>query len=484
MLSADVDQKSAFEIQSGGDSDVQAAVVTEEPVPAIHLDEGVAWTAPDYSNQENALGYKAEEFQVSEGLKERVQFWVDIYTKYTSSQGVLHDGDNINIVYETIDFSAITNNPAFTDRDKYRLRKKMVNDAKKDIVARLKKLQKVKSAEELEGDDLRYWNLFEKVTEKNKFAEAAKKNRLRFQLGQRDFFTKGVYYSGRYLKEMEKIFREEGVPVQLTRLPFVESSFNIYARSKVGASGIWQFMRGTGKRYMKVGYVVDERNDPLVATRSAARMLKQNYQLLETWPLAITAYNHGPSGVARVAKKCNSKDICDLIERGEARRFGFASKNFFASFLAAVEVEGHASQYLGAVKRAPEITYETAQLIKPMNFRTLLRVFDGNQELTELYNPHFTQSVRNGYVAMPRGAVVRVPSHKSEALMAVMNSNERVPAMVVNEKETTYRVLAGDTLSGISTMFGVPVRRIIEVNDVDPRRLRPGQKLVIPVAKD
>ncbi|HEX4923619.1 MAG TPA: transglycosylase SLT domain-containing protein [Bdellovibrionales bacterium] len=479
-----VDEKTALEEQTTGDSDVQAPVVTEEPVPEIHLNEGTAWTPPDYSNQESALGYRADDFRIIPGLKERVRFWTDIYSKYTSSQGVIHDAENINLIYEVVDFSYITNDPNLSDREKYRARKKLVEQKKKQITEQLKRIAKTKSPEELSADDARVYKLFENVKGGNKFMAATARNRMRFQLGQRDFFVKGIYYSGRYLKQMEKIFREEGVPVELTRLPFVESSFNIYARSKVGASGIWQFMRGTGRQYMKVGYLVDERNDPLIATRAAARMLRQNYQLLESWPLAITAYNHGPSGVARIAKQCNSKDICEIIERGESRRFGFASKNFYASFIAAVEVEGHAGQYFGSVFRAPEIQFETAQLIKAMNFNALVSVFGGDREMTELFNSHFTQSVRNGYVPMPKGSVVRVPLKKMDTLIQAMNAAPDRAPVSISDRETVYKIVSGDTLSGISTMFGVPIRRIIEMNDVDPRRLRPGQKLVIPVAKD
>lgn len=479
-----VDEKTALEEQTTGDSDVQAPVVTEEPVPEIHLNEGLAWTPPDYSNQEKALGYRAEDFQTIPGLKERVRFWADIYSKYTSSQGVIHDANNISLIYEVLDFSHITNDRSLSEREKYRARKKLVNERKKAITEQLKRLAKMRSADELGADDLRIYKLFQNVKGDKKFAEAAGRNRVRFQLGQRDFFIKGVYYSGRYLKEMERIFREEGVPVQLTRLPFVESSFNIYARSKVGASGIWQFMRGTGRQYMKVGYIIDERNDPLIATRAAARMLRQNYELLESWPLAITAYNHGPSGVARIARQCNTKDICEIIERGESRRFGFASKNFYASFIAAVEVEAHASQYLGSVYRAPEIQFESAQLTKAINFKTLVGVFGGDQEMTELYNSHFTQSVRNGYVPIPKGSVVRVPLKKMDALVQALNAAPERAPVSISDRETVYKIVSGDTLSGISTMFGVPVRRIIQINDVDPRRLRPGQKLVIPVAKD
>ena len=88
-----------------------------------------------------------------------------------------------------------------------------------------------------------HWKLFDGVDEKNKFTEAARRGRLRYQAGQRDQFTRGIMQSGRYLRQMEEIFKEEGLPIELTRLPFVESSFNLSAKSKVGASGIWQFMR-------------------------------------------------------------------------------------------------------------------------------------------------------------------------------------------------------------------------------------------------
>ena len=108
----------------------------------------------------------------------------------------------------------------------------------------------------------------EKVAEPNKYLNAAHYRRLRSQLGQKDRFLEGYIASGRYLPTMEKIFAAEGLPWELTRLPFVESSFNLAARSKVGASGIWQFMRSTGRLYLKIRGELDERNDPIRATEA------------------------------------------------------------------------------------------------------------------------------------------------------------------------------------------------------------------------
>ena len=88
-------------------------------------------------------------------------------------------------------------------------------------------------------------------------------------------------------------FTALGVPIEIAALPHVESSYNPDARSHVGASGIWQFTRSTGRRFMRVDHVVDERNDPFAATRAAGRLMAYNYSITGNWPMAITAYNHG-----------------------------------------------------------------------------------------------------------------------------------------------------------------------------------------------
>ena len=132
------------------------------------------------------------------------------------------------------------------------------------------------------------------------------RKRVRAQRGVKERFATGLELSRRYLEQMQEIFREEGLPVELTYLPLVESSFNIRARSPAGAVGIWQFMRTTGRRYLRVNRSVDERRDPLESTRAAAQLLKENYAIFGDWPLAITAYNHGREGIMRAVSKVGS----------------------------------------------------------------------------------------------------------------------------------------------------------------------------------
>jgi membrane-bound lytic murein transglycosylase D len=127
-------------------------------------------------------------------------------------------------------------------------------------------------------------------------------------------FADAIRVSRHYLKAMEVIFRREGVPVELTRLPFIESSFDVQAYSKVGAAGIWQFMPSTGRLYnLRINPAFDERRDPLMASEAAARFLKANYEKLGSWPLAITAYNYGPAGLATAVNTLNTADIATII---------------------------------------------------------------------------------------------------------------------------------------------------------------------------
>ena len=258
-------------------------------------------------------------FAVDQRLKKNVDFWVSIYTQYDSSRGLLHDAKYIDHVYEVMDL-----------RTGGAKSSKLVREHKKKWKAVLLSLhRKQGTSQALTDDEKRIFDLFQDVNEPNKFLNAAHRKRLRFQLGQKENFLDGIYQSGRFLPAMEQIFKKEGMPVELTRLPFVESSFNVKARSKVGASGIWQFMRSTGRLFLTVNEALDERNDPLKATEAAAKLLKLNFESLRNWPLAVTAYNHGRKGMMRAVRRVGSEELEELVTEYHARTFGFASGNFF-----------------------------------------------------------------------------------------------------------------------------------------------------------
>ncbi|RYZ86480.1 MAG: hypothetical protein EOP06_14400, partial [Proteobacteria bacterium] len=216
------------------------------------LTENRPYRAPDFSGQEKSLGYNDDIFTTPKGMEKQVAFWTTIYSKYTTDQGVLHDTENLDIVYMDIDFKEIIADQSLSHRQKERKKQKLVDDKKKELHELLARLDGVSSPEGLSELERKVWDMYAKVDEPHKFKEAAQKNRIRFQLGQKDRMQSAIFFSGRYLEEMERIYREAGLPIELTRLVFVESSFNVLARSKVGASGLWQIMRYTARPYKMV----------------------------------------------------------------------------------------------------------------------------------------------------------------------------------------------------------------------------------------
>lgn len=386
--------------------------VRVEPIEGdMSLTQSRPWRAPDYSNQEAALGWSEEAFRVPEGLEIPVQFWVNVYSKYTSDQGILHDSENLDLIYKEIDFSDIMKRADINIYRKEALKERRVKNERQRIEALLKKLHRLKKADSLNEEERRIWDYFGNIRERNKFLEASKKGRVRFQLGQRDRVIQGIFFSGRYLEDFEKIFTEAGLPRELTRMAFVESSFNIMARSRVGASGVWQIMPGTYKQYHKKNSAVDLRNHPLEATKMAARILRSNYRMLKSWPLATTGYNHGPTGVSRVTKRYKTRDIGELVKNVQSRRsWGFASRNFYASFLAILEVERNAPKYLGPVLWSQKLEERQINLPLAIQYSDLLRWFGGEDRVLQVYNPHLTREVRRGKINLPKGTLISVPA--------------------------------------------------------------------------
>lgn len=407
-----------------------------------------AWQKPNYEDQKQALGWTSEAFAVPANMKNRVDFWVDIYTKYNTQQGLIHDAFYLDIIYESVDFTDIRKNQNLSARQQRKAIEKLIKDKKAVIRERLLRLSKLTQAEGLQGEDLRIWNLFARLKDKNKFIDAADSSRLRFQLGQSDRFLQGIFYSGRYLRKMEAIFKEESLPIELTRLPFVESSFNIFARSKVGASGVWQFMRRSAKPYMRVNNLVDERNEPLRAARGAARMLRSNFQFLGSWPLAITGWNHGPNGVLRIVRQMGTKDISTIVNTYTSRSFGFASENFYACFLAALQVEANATKYFQNPIWSQELKSEDVKVTRSIPYSTLKIIFGRDEDLTSLLNPQFSKTVRTGKAPIPTGVSIRVPVEK-EALVESFFANPKMSLEQLHKSLTEDKTsqLIAQTLS-------------------------------------
>jgi membrane-bound lytic murein transglycosylase D len=346
--------------------------------------------------------YPSKEFDLPEDEPYRkiAQFWVDVYGKYTSHQGLIHDTEDVTRVYEIVDFSGLNQHRA----------NQLIKMSKIKWRTVLKRChENQKTPEKLSDDEKRVFFMFPEEEGPRRFLNAMGRRRMRFQLGQKDHFENSVEESGRYLPLMEDIFRAEGVPAELTRLPFVESSFNLKARSKVGASGIWQFMSTTGRLYLKVNDVVDERNDPIRATEAAAKLLKQNYESLQSWPLAVVAYNHGRMGMMRAVGKVGSNDLRDILANYKSRSFGFASRNFFWELVGAVHVEKEYKTYFPNVVRQSLAQYTPVTVKDYISARDLAQGLGIPVHEFQMYNPGFTSAVFSGFKRIPPGYPVRIP---------------------------------------------------------------------------
>jgi membrane-bound lytic murein transglycosylase D len=339
-------------------------------------------------------------------LRERALFWVQIYSKLTTTQGLLHDARYPSVIYEEMDFEKPKRNrPAAVRAAKDHYKKILLSLHESGVEENPQRMEKLSSEEK------KIYDLFLNIHEPNKFLAAAHYKRIRFQLGQRDRFLQGFKDSGRYLPFMEEIFIKNGLPFELTRLPFVESSFNTRAVSKVGASGIWQFMPSSARDFIQIGPAVDERNDPLRATEAASGLLKLNYQSLNRWSLAVTAYNHGRTSLMKAVRKLGTDSLEDLIVLNKAKTFGFASSNFFACLLAAIEVERNAEKYFGPLDRErPHLFYEV-QLPQSIFLKDLVSFMKlKRSELLDL-NPGMTPEGVQSRVRLPQGYRLRLPTH-------------------------------------------------------------------------
>lgn len=281
-----------------------------------------------------------KEFQVSTPMKTAVSFWVDVYARYSSNIRIVHDREDLSIIYGYLDF-----------RPFYRSMSRVAAEVKANQVERqvLKQL-KTKLLEAGDVTKTKSMTTDEKNTIKNflsskgmgsKEVVAKRVSLIRTQSGQSDMFLQALYRSKNLLPHIEAVFRQNGLPVALARIPFVESSFNAKALSKIGAVGIWQFTRETA-REMIHAEEESQWSDPLRQTKSAARLLRMYRNVLPDWGTVVTSYNSGVGRLRRILEKNHFSKMEDIYTLPHDKDgLGFAGRNFYPEFLAANIVEAY-----------------------------------------------------------------------------------------------------------------------------------------------
>lgn len=411
-------------------------------------------------------------FPKPSSLVPAVEFWKKVYTQATTSEGYLHDKVNMAVVYEKVIL-------------KTKGRRSQGKEIKKFLAnyrAALRSLAKGKRTK-LSALEKRALKALGGKNVSNKVFATAAKN-VRFQRGQADKYKKGLIRSGAHIKEIRRVFTSMGLPARLAALPHVESSYNAAAYSHVGAAGMWQFMRSTGRRFMRIDHVVDERLDVQKATRAAAELLQHNYSVLKSWPLALTAYNHGLAGMRRAKRKTGTDDIGVIVEKYKSRTFGFASRNFYAAFLAASEVAAEPKKYFGKLR--------LAKADKPLRIKTkryipadkLVHELSLTTSLLRKLNPALRPSIWSGEKYIPKGYALRLPkSNTSGVWRKRLARAENIVGKSEQKPDYYYRVQRGDSLSTIARRYKTRVSTLMALNNLRSKhRIWIGQKLRLPGA--
>jgi len=413
-------------------------------------------------------------------LRPQVEFWKKIFGVYSEDEVVLHDAEDLRRIYSVLDFRPLRRQ-GLADAEIEQRRRAAVEGEKRRIAELLRRLHAAGAPESLGEEGQRIWRLFGPKPSLAELNAAAEPGRIRAQRGLRERFQAGISISRRYLPEIEKVFREHGVPVGLTRLSLVESCFDIRAYSKAGAAGVWQFLPSTGRLFLRIDDTVDERRDPVLSARAAARFLRQNFEKLGTWPLAVTAYNHGPAGVARAVSALGTTDIAAILTRYRGPAFGFASRNFYPELLAALEVDARYAEYFGPIELAEPVSTEWVSFDHYLPLQTIAKLARVDvEELIDL-NPAFTEEVRQGKLFVAKRYPVRVPAGKAkEALVRYASLSPAERFSHQRALFVVHKVRKGQTLSHIARRYGTTVRLIQAANGLRSTSLRVGQSLKIP----
>jgi peptidoglycan lytic transglycosylase D len=347
----------------------------------------------------------------TDGLDARIGFWKQVFTHYGANDIVIHDRFHVNLVYavandETVDAGVRGVKDALTEiRDRFRAPEEL-SDAALPI----------------------YQAIIDQGLVPSESLLNALLDRVHTQRGVKERFRNGIVRSGRFVESFRKIMDDHDVPGECALLPLVESSYE-NARSSAAAVGVWQFTLGTARGYLRVSRQVDERLDPVKSAGAAAKLLRENYNKLGSWPLAVTAYNHGRGGMLR-AKAAHGSDLTAIISDYRGPVFGYASMNFYAEFLAAIDVYENHQDYFG-----------TLTLDRPLGQSTAKPV------------------------------IVKARSTRA----ATSNASSKVTRV----KPTSYTVRRGDTLTEIARQFRTSIVNLMMKNRLSGHTIYAGQILLV-----
>ena len=423
-------------------------------------------------------------FPCPDALRRRVDFWIDVYGRWRTNDAILHDAQRPHRVYKIIKGKACgtKGNTQFIKEQKRQIRLRLERIA--ILIEQNKTITQAK--------DKHYLNMF---PERSPAVLRRATRNLRCQSGNKDGFRNALRRFGTYGPIVRRVLKDAGLHQDIQYLPFVESSYNPEAYSRVGAAGMWQIMPRTARVLgLELNATMDERLDPEAASWAAARYLKDSKKNLtvaarskkanvsdsELTPFVITSYNYGVNGMRRAIKKLGP-DFLTVLNRYRTKKFRVAVKNFYAGFLAARHVAQNSKRFFGSYSKGRPLRYDTIMLRSSVSIDRIRAVFGISLSRLKSLNPALTRFVWHGWREIPGGYPLRLPLRQGgwADKIAYLHS---LPPEADRGTPKRYTVRSGDTACAIASAFRVKCRDLIDMNRLGRQAvIRVGQSVQIPM---
>jgi membrane-bound lytic murein transglycosylase D len=304
-----------------------------------------------------------------------------------------------------------------------------------------------------------------------------------FSVKDRDRFQKWLIRGQVYKPMITNVLKENGLPEDLYYLAMIESGFNTHAASHASAVGTWQFIRATGKRYgLSVNSEVDERRDPMRATKAAVRYLSDLHNVFQSWYLAMAAYNAGEMRIMTAIMSGNSRDFWELVRN---RKLPRETMEYIPKFLAAVII-GHNPEHYGFDDPSNDNTLPELELVEvpsPISFKSVSQVTKVPYEELVLYNPHLRRKVTP---ASERTYEIWIPTKYRNDVLAAKDDLKRhqgryVPASESSSRQRVayHRVRRGENLYLIAKKYNLTISQLKRINGLRSNVVYSGQKLKV-----
>ena len=317
-----------------------------------------------------------------------------------------------------------------------------------------------------------------------------------FLKNRRSSLERLMSLSDYYFPMFEQEMSNQKIPLEMKYLAIIESALNPKARSRAGATGLWQFMYATGKSYgLEVNNYVDERSDPVRSTKAAAKYLNELYKIFGDWDLTLAAYNSGPGNVTKAIRRSNGKtnywNLRPYLPRETA--------GYVPAFLATLYIFEYAKEHgFKPQKRANHLFQtDTIRVKQAIPFKDIAEITGMDVQDIQFFNPSYQLDVvpyvegRNYAVRLPISEIGKFVSNE-QAIYNYLNEQKAQREQILPEvakgeqyaggkstKKTIYTVKKGDNLGKIASRHGVTINNIKRWNRMKSNKVRVGQRLSI-----